>query len=98
MVCLAKSMGLELPAHAYSDPKEKRIRLYCKLDLLFNTLCQYMGAVGGCLSKSYFSEEKKTEGVAFRRFIKELKRDYIKPEFRNIKPYILLDNHPVGAL
>ena len=37
-----------------------------------------MGAVGNCIRNgSYFTDEKTTEGVAFRRFIRELKDEHI---------------------
>lgn len=52
-----------------------------------------MGAIGNCLKNSgYFTDERTTEGVAFRRFIKEL-TEQVKQEFVKRKPYLLLDNH-----
>ena len=54
-----------------------------------------MGAIGECLKNNgYFSDEARTEGVAFRLFIKELKENHVKEEFAKRKPYLLLDNHP----
>ena len=53
-----------------------------------------MGAVGNCIKGGgFFTDEKTTEGVAFRKFIETLKRE-IKPEFKDTRPWLLCDNHP----
>ena len=41
-----------------------------------------MGAVGNCIRNgSFFTDEKTTEGVAFRQFIRKLKDEHIKKRF-----------------